>query len=362
MDSLVPRYKYSESWGRTKSYFVKLEAIRHYLMGTRVIVIDPQNEYRAITESLGGQFINLSSNSKDRINPLEITADVELEEDARSFLSTKIMDVFLIIQVMLGKDKKLSANEKRAILYAIQKMYERFGITDAGYQMNAEDELVINEEFIMVGNSSQKMPTLSDLDTSMREIKDSSEIAKELEPFVNGVMDLFNGETNVDLNNDFVVFGIRDLEQSMTDLAMFICLEFIWNKIKSGDKKRRLIIVDEAWIMLKNESSGRFLEKVAKTARKFNAGLSIVSQNVRDFMENGGESIISNTSMQILLKQNPNELHYLEAVLGITESEKGLLRTAERGEALMYVGQNKTLVKISANDFEHQLCISGAEE
>lgn len=348
--------------GAGKSYFVKLEAIRHYLMGTKVIVIDPQNEYKGITDALGGQFINLSGNSKDRINPLEINADVELEDDARSFLSTKIMDVFLIVQVMLGKDKKLNANEKRAILFGIQKMYERFGITESGYQMNAEDELVIDEEFITVGSSNQKMPTLSDLDTALREIKESSEIAKELEPFVTGVMNLFNGETNVDLNNDFVAFGIRDLEQSMTDVAMFICLEYIWNKIKSGDKKRRLIIVDEAWIMLKNESSGRFLEKVAKTARKFNAGLSLISQNVKDFMENGGENIISNTAMQILLKQNPNELHYLEEVLGITESEKGLLRTAERGEALMYVGQNKTLVKIKANPFEHQLCISGPEE
>ncbi|MED2737522.1 VirB4-like conjugal transfer ATPase, CD1110 family [Bacillus toyonensis] len=348
--------------GAGKSYFVKLEAIRHYLMGTKVIVIDPQNEYKAITHALGGQFINLSAHSKDRINPLEISTNVQLEDDSRSFLSTKVMDVFLMIQVMLGKDKKLTPNEKRAILFGIQRMYERFGITDAGIVKDDEDELVIDEEFITVGSTTQKMPVLSDLDTSLREIKDSSEIAKELEPFVTGVMNLFNGETNVDLNNDFVVFGIRDLEQSMTDIAMFICLEYIWNKIKLGDKKRRLIVVDEAWIMLKNESSGRFLEKVAKTARKFNAGLSIISQNVRDFMENGGESIISNTSMQILLKQNPNELHYLEEVLGITESEKGLLRTADRGEALMYVGQNKTLVKIEANEFEHQLCISGAEE
>lgn len=263
---------------------------------------------------------------------------------------------------MLGKDKTLNANEKRAILYGIQKMYERFGITENGYEVNAEDELVIDEEFLTVGSSTQKMPTLSDLDSALREIQESAEIAKELEPYINGVMNLFNGETNVDLNNDFVVFGIKDLEQSMTDIAMFICLEYIWNKIKSGDKKRRIIVVDEAWIMLKNESSARFLEKVAKTARKFNCGLSIISQNVRDFMENGGESIISNTAMQILLKQNPNELHYLEAVLGISESEKGLLRTADRGEALMYVGQNKTLVKITANEMEHQLCISGAEE
>lgn len=348
--------------GSGKSYFCKLEAIRHYLMGTKVIIIDPQNEYYGLTQAMGGQFINLSASSKDRINPLDISVDVGLEDGERSFLSTKVMDVFLITQVMLGKDRKLTANEKRALLYSIQRMYARFGITESGWEVKEEDELLINEDFIMVGSSNQRMPTLSDLDTAMRENKDSMEVAKELEPFITGVMNLFNGETNVDLTNDFITFGIRDLEESMTDVAMFICLEFIWNKIKSGDRKRRLIVVDEAWIMLKNESSGRFLEKVAKTARKFNAGLSIISQNVRDFMENGGQSIISNTSMQILLRQNPNELSYLENALGITESEKSLLRTADRGEALMYVGQNKTLVSIRANEFEHWLCVSGAEE
>lgn len=348
--------------GSGKSYFCKLEAIRHYLMGTKVIIIDPQNEYYDLTKAMGGQFINLSSSSKDKINPLDISADVGLEDGERSFLTTKVMDVFLITQVMLGKERRLSANEKRAILYSIQRMYARFGITENGLELQDEDELLINEDFIMVGNSSQSMPTLSDLDTALREHKDSMEVAKELEPFITGVMNLFNGETNVDLTSDFITFGIRDLEESMTDIAMFICLEFIWNKIKSGDRKRRLIVVDEAWIMMQNESSGRFLEKVAKTARKFNAGLSIISQNVRDFMENGGQSIISNTSMQVLLKQNPNELAYLEEALGITESEKSLLRTAERGEALMFVGQNKTLVSIQANNFEHWLCVSGAEE
>lgn len=348
--------------GSGKSYFVKLEAIRNYLMGTSVIVLDPENEYKNLCQSMGGQFVNLSGSSKDRLNPLEIYENTKVEENERDYLSTKIMDVFSIIQVMLGKDRKLSANEKRAILYGIQKMYERFGITGEGFKVSEEDQLTLNEDFITLGNASQKMPTLSDLDSSLREIRESAEIAKELEPFISGVMDLFNGETNVDLNNDFVVFGIKDLEQSMTDIAMFICLEFIWNKIKAGDLKRRLIVVDEAWILLKNPASAAFLEKVAKRARKFMAGLSLVTQNVRDFMENGGQTIISNTSMQILLKQNPNELHYLEEALGITASEQVLLKTANRGEALMFVGQNKTLVKVIANEYEHELCVSGVQQ
>jgi type IV secretory pathway VirB4 component len=167
---------------------------------------------------------------------------------------------------------------------------------------------------------------------------------------------MFNGETNVDLDNDFIVFGIKDLEEGMKDLAMFISLEYIWNKIKSGDKKKRLIIVDEAWMLMKNQSSALFLEKVAKTARKFNTGLSLVSQNVEDFMVNGGEKIISNMSMQILLRQNPKELEYLAKALGISESEQMILRTLDIGEALIYAGQNKTLVKIVSNEFEHELC------
>jgi type IV secretory pathway VirB4 component len=342
--------------GAGKSYAVKLEAIRYFLMGTKIIIIDPQKEYMKITEELGGQYINLNSSSKDHINPLDIYEGTELEEDQKDFLTSKIIDVYSMIQVMLGNQRKITSSEMKILLQALQEMYSKYGITRRGFE-TVDDEF-FDEEFISVGNSRQLMPTLTDLDTALKETSSGEglKLAQELEPYTLGIMSMFNGETNVDLDNDFIVFGIKDLEDGMKDIAMFIALEYIWNKVKSADKKRRLIIVDEAWIMMKNESSAKFLEKVAKTARKFDTGLSVVSQNVKDFMENGGENIILNTSMQVLLRQNPKELDYLVDSLGISESEKIILRTLDTGEALIYAGQNKTLVKIVSNDFEHYLC------
>jgi type IV secretory pathway VirB4 component len=342
--------------GAGKSYTVKLEAIRYFLMGTKIIIIDPQKEYLKLTEELGGQYINLNSSSKDRINPLDVYEKTELEEDQKDFLTSKIIDVYSMIQVMLGNQRKITSSEMKILLQALQEMYSKYGITRQGFE-NIEEEF-IDDEFISVGNSRQLMPTLTDLDTALKETSsvEGLKLAQELEPYTLGIMSMFNGETNVDLDNDFIVFGIKDLEDGMKDIAMFIALEYIWNKVTSADKQRRLIIVDEAWMMMKNESSAKFLEKVAKTARKFGTGLSVVSQNVKDFMENGGENIILNTSMQILLRQNPKELDYLVDSLGISESEKVILRTLDTGEALIYAGQNKTLVKIVSNDFEHFLC------
>jgi type IV secretory pathway VirB4 component len=344
--------------GAGKSYTVKLEAIRYFLMGTKIIIIDPQKEYKKTAEQLGGQYIDLNSYSGDRINPLDIYAHAELEDDTKSFLQAKIMDVFLMVQSMLGKQRILNRMEIKMLFTAIEDMYSKFGITRDGVEVVQEEDFLLDEDFISVGTGRQVMPTLSDLDNSLKEVggKEGLEIAQELEPYTLGVMNMFNGETNVDLDNDFIVFGIKDLEEGMKDLAMFISLEYIWNKIKSGDKKKRLIIVDEAWMLMKNQSSALFLEKVAKTARKFNTGLSLVSQNVEDFMVNGGEKIISNMSMQILLRQNPKELEYLAKALGISESEQMILRTLDIGEALIYAGQNKTLVKIVSNEFEHELC------
>lgn len=347
--------------GAGKSYTVKLEIIRYFLMGTKIIVIDPQGEYKKITSELGGQYIELSSYSKDVLNPLDVYENAGLEEDGKSFLTTKVMDVLLMIRVMLGSERKLTNTEGRVILNAVQNMYARFGITVEGITKE-NDDFFLDKEFITVGSEKQRMPTLSDLDTALKEMgEEGILIAQDLEPYVTGVMNIFNGETNVNLDNNFIVFGIKDLEEGLKDIAMFISLEYIWNRVKAGDLQRRLIVVDEAWMLMKNKASASFLEKVARTARKFNAGLSVISQNVKDFIDNGGEAIITNTSMQVLLRQKPKELGALEEALGITESEKMLLRTADIGEAIIYAEQNKTSVKIVANAFEDYLCNSNAE-
>ena len=349
--------------GAGKSYFVKLEAIRYLSLGTKIIIIDPQGEYERIAKMLGGEYINLSATSKDRINPLEINFHVEEEEDGRDFLTTKSLDILSIIEVMLGSTRELKAADKRELLQAIEEMYRGFGITRDNRFKKEEEEIIIDGDMFTIGNKKQTMPTLSDLNNALRaQGKTGVNIADDLEPYINGFMNLFNGETNVDINNDLIVFGIKDLERNLAELAMFICLEFIWNKVKSGDKKKRIVVVDEAWMMMKKESTAEFLVRVAKTARKFNAGLSIISQNVKDFYERGGEAIISNTSMQILLKQHPNEIKYVAEMFNLSESEQNLLRTAQRGEALIYAGENRTMVQVESNEYEHVLCTTSRIE
>lgn len=349
--------------GAGKSYFVKLEAIRYLSMGSKIIIIDPQGEYERIARMLGGEYINLSATSKDRVNPLEINFNVEEEEDGRDFLTTKTLDILSIIEVMLGSTRDLKAAEKREILQSIEEMYRGFNITRDNKFKKEEEDVILDGDMFTIGNKTQTMPTLSDLNNALRgQGKTGVAIADDLDPYINGFMNLFNGETNVDINNDLIVFGIKDLERNLAELAMFICLEFIWNKVKSGDKKKRVIVIDEAWMMMRKDSTAEFMIRVAKTARKFNAGLSIISQNVKDFYDKGGEAIISNTSMQILLKQHPNEIKYVTEMFNLSESEQNLLRTAQRGEALIFAGENRTMVMVESNEYEHALCTTDPNE
>lgn len=337
--------------GAGKSYFVKLEAIRSMAIGTNIIIIDPQGEYKSIAEAVGGQYIKLSASSKDRINPLDLQFAGE-EEDGTNFLTQKILDVYSIIEVMIRK--KLSARERKVVLNALEDTYRKFGITRDSRSVETNNYME-GERFQLQG-TKKNMPTLSDLERSLRKYNEGIPISDELDPYINGFLNLFNGETNINANSRFIVFDIKDMEKELAELAMFIVLEFIWGQIKSGDMKRRLLVVDEAWMLMSNEQSADYVVRVAKTARKFNAGLSIISQQARDFLTNGGEGIIGNTSMQILLRQHPNDIKAVAEMFNLSGSEQSLIRTAEKGEALIFAGGNHTAVQVVSHDFEHIIC------
>lgn len=346
--------------GAGKSYFVKLEAIRYMSLGAEVIIIDPQGEYERIAKALGGQHIKLSTTSQDKINPLDITSTVE-EESGQNFLSQKMMDVYSIIEVMINKE--LNATQRKVLLSAIEKAYEKYDISrhDKGslYSKNhAEDN------FFQLEGSKKKMPTLSDLDAALRAMgRDGIDIAEELSPYVgDGVMNIFDGETNVDLNAKFTVFDIKDMEKQLADLGMFIVLEYVWNKIKLGDGKRRMLVIDEAWMLMQNQQSLDYVNRVARTARKFNAGLSIITQQVGDFVKYGGDSIIGNAQMHVLLKQSKSDLKEVSDQFGLSKSEESFLKTASPGEALIYAGGNHTAVQVVSHQFEHILCTTKQSE
>lgn len=343
--------------GMGKSYFVKLEALRSMALGTNIIIIDPEGEYKNIAEAVGGQYIKLSANSKDTINPLDLQFAGE-EEDGVNFLTQKILDVYSIIEVMLKR--KLNARERKIVLNALEDTYRKFGITRDSKSVLTEN-FIEGEKFQLSG-TKKTMPTLSDLDKALRKYEEGIHISDELEPYVNGFLGLFNGVTNINPESRFIVFDIKEMENELAELAMFIVLEFIWGKIKTGDMKRRLLVVDEAWRLMNNPQSADYVIRVAKTARKFNAGLSIISQQAGDFLTNGGSGIIGNTSMQILLKQHPNDIKVVAEMFNLSGAEVSLIRNAEKGEALIFAGGNHTAVQVVSHDFEHIICSTDPED
>ena len=344
--------------GAGKSYFVKLEAIRYMSLGTNVMIIDPQGEYRRIAEVLGGQYIKLSSTSEDRINPLDLQMSSAEEDDGKNFLTQKILDVYSIIEVMLRR--KLTSRERKVLLNALEDTYRRYNITRD--KTSVEEEAFVAEDYFQLKKQSKKMPILSDLEKALRRYEEGTVIADDLDPYVNGFLNLFNGETTINPDATFMVLDISEMEKELSDVAMFIVLEFLWGKIKSGDRKRRLLIVDEAWMMMNNPQSAEFLVRVAKTARKFYAGLTMISQQAGDFLANGGEAIIGNTSMQVLLRQHTNDIKRVAQMFGLSESEINILRNAAKGEALIFAGGNHTAVHVVSHELEHILCSTDPSE
>ncbi|WP_255301981.1 MULTISPECIES: VirB4 family type IV secretion system protein [Bacillus cereus group] len=360
--SLVP-FKYRETEGLKtagKSFFVKLESIRYMGLGANVIIVDPNGEYRRLVDTYGGQYIRLASGSKHKINPLDV--EIVEEEEGKNFLVEKILGVVSIIEVMIGR--KLNARQKKILLDATEETYKKFGITrnkESLFKEDVDDEYV-SAPLFELDAGTKKMPTLSDLEGTLRQRgEDAVNLADELEPYTSGVLSLFNGETNVDLESNLIVFDTKDMEKELADLAMFITLEFIWNKIKRNDGKRRLLIVDEAWQLMRNEQSATYLIGVAKIARKFNAGLSIISQNVEDFLKNNGEGIITNAEMKVLLRQSNADINKLAQLFGMSASEQGFVRSAGKGEALLFLGGNRTAVQVIADELEFLLCDTSPE-
>lgn len=342
--------------GYGKSYTVKLEATRMMMMGTEIMVIDPEGEYADLAEAKGGQQVRVSSNSPHRINPLEIHGTVE--EEGTDFLTQKILDVYSILEVMLNR--KFETFERRVVLQALENTYEQFGITRDNKQLKTNS--FVKGEVFNLGGTRKQMPTLSHLGINLRKYKEGIMIAEELDPFINGVLKIFNGETNVDTESSFLVFNTKETERALESVAMFIILEFIWNKIKSGDGRRRMLIVDEAWSYMKNAQTADYLIRVAKRSRKWNAGLSIITQQAEDFLVNGGEGIIASCATKILLRQDKSALPLVKEKFGLSANEEYYLKTFDRGQALIFADGKKTAIRVIASDLEHMMCSTDEED
>jgi conjugal transfer ATP-binding protein TraC len=343
--------------GAGKSFTVKLEALRSMMFGTEVFIIDPENEYQRMAEAVGGAYVRLSLNSATRINPFDLPAVVDSEE-ADNALRSNLITLHGLLRLMMGGAQAqmlggqamlapaLSPVEESDLDAALIDTYAKAGITN--------DPLTHNSP----------PPTISDLyDTLLHMGGTGPQLAQRLRKYTTGTFaGIFSQQSNIDINNPLVVFNIRDLEDELRPVAMYIVLNFIWNKTKS-DKKKRILIVDEAWQLMKYEDSANFLFSLAKRARKYNLGITTITQDVEDFMGSRmGRAIVANASMQILLKQSPSAVDVLSDVFKLTSEEKKRLSQFPVGQGLFFAGQNHVHIQIAASPTETGLITTNPEQ
>ena len=333
--------------GAGKSFTVKLEALRSMMVGTEVLIIDPENEYQKLCDAVGGSYIRLSLNSDVRINPFDLPKVID-SEDAEDALRANLVTLHGLFRLMLGGSQigpngqtapALTANEEADLDQALIDTYARAGITS--------DPLT----------HQSTPPTIANFyDTLLHMGGTGPELAGRLRKYTTGTFaGIFSQQSNVDINNQMVVFNIRDLEDELRPVAMYIVLSHIWNIVRAQQKKR-LLIVDEAWQLMEFEDSANFLFSRAKRARKYYLGLTTITQDVEDFMSTKmGRAIVANSSMQLLLKQSSSAVDVLSDVFKLTEEEKKRLANFPVGQGLFFAGQNHVHIQIIASDTEERL-------
>ncbi len=332
--------------GAGKSYAAKLEIIRSLMFGIDVLVIDPENEYKMLAESMAGSFFNIGLTSENHVNPLEIPVIPE-DEDPAEVLRSHIVNLIGLLKLMLGT----VTNEEDAILdRAITETY-------------ASREIVPGKDF-----TKAQPPLLEDLETVLYNMEGGRGLSERLYKFTKGSFAGFvNQPTNIDIKNRLIVFSMRDLEEGLRPIAMYIILNFIWNLIRAK-LKRRIMIIDEAWVMMKHPDSAAFLFGLVKRARKYYLGVTTITQEVEDFLHSEyGRPIITNSSLQLLLKQapGPSGIDIVAKTFDLTDAEKSLLLEAgpkANVSGLFFAGLKHIAIKIVPSYFEHHIITTNPEE
>ena len=328
--------------GAGKSFAVKLEALRSLMFGTEVIVIDPENEYRTLCDAVGGSFLHLSLTSDTHVNPFDIPRAVDSEE-ADNALQANIIMLHGLLRLMMGE---MNPAEESDLDIALINTYAQKGITNDPLTHNAEP------------------PVMIDLYNTLNEMGGNGPaLAARLRRFTEGTFSgIFSQPSNVKLDSQFVVFNIRDLEDELRPIGMYIVLNYIWNKVKSESKKR-ILIVDEAWQMMQYQDSAMFMFSIAKRARKYFLGLTTISQDVEDFLSTRlGRAIVNNSSLQLLLKQNPAAVDIVADTFKLTSEEKKRLSQFPVGEGLFFAGLSHIILRIIASPTEEELITTNPQD
>ena len=327
--------------GAGKSYMIKLEVMRSLMMGTDIIVIDPENEYKELCDNSGGQYVAFGYGEASKINPFDLSL---AEEEGENALNTKVLSLHKLLKVMLGKMDPL---EESIMDKAMMEAYRSKGITPDPSTQNKEPPLIEDLYKALIGMEDEKAKAL----------------AARLEKYIKGSFaGIFNQKTTVNLTNKLVVFGIRNLEDSLRPVAMQIVLDYIWTIVKKTLKKR-ILVVDEAWYLMKHDDSAEFLRGIVKRGRKYYLGVTTITQDVDDFLKTDyGKEIVTNSSIQILLKQHSAAIDQIGEVFYLSEGEKQLLLSAGKGEGIFFAGQNHVAIRVIASADEHRLITSNPAE
>jgi conjugal transfer ATP-binding protein TraC len=314
--------------GSGKSYATKVEILRQLMQGTKVIVIDPEREYKLLTESVGGTYIKLSAKSKEKVNPFDLATTFH----SRSDLSEHAQDLTEVISLMA---EGLSSREKAAVDKAILKIYKAAKTTQ---------------------------PLLEDLYAVLHKLG-QLKLCERLEKYISGSLaDVFNAQTNIRLDNRLVIFDIKDLPESLRQIMMLIISNFVQNQVKALPEKR-LLIIDEGWLLLEHEESARFVSGLVRRARKYYLGVSIISQQANDFLKSDyGRAIASQSALRILMRQDTTTIKNVVSEFNLSEYEASFLLTCERGDALIIADQNHVAVKVVASEKEHPLITTNPAE
>jgi conjugal transfer ATP-binding protein TraC len=314
--------------GSGKSYATKVEILRQLMQGTKVIVIDPEREYKLLSESVGGSYIKLSAKSRQKINPFDLATTYHSKTD----LSEHTQDLTEVISLMA---EGLNAREKAGVDKAILKIYKK---------------------------AKAKPPLLSDLYLELDTLG-CEKLCERLEKYITGSLkSVFNSQTNIELDNRLVVFDIKDLPESLRQIMMLIISNFVQNQVKAKPQKR-LLVIDEGWLLLQHEESARFISGLVRRARKYYLGVSIISQQANDFLKNDyGRAIASQSSLRILMRQDTTTIKNVVSEFNLSEYEENFLLTSDKGDALIIADQNHVAVKVVASDKEHPLITTNPAE
>jgi conjugal transfer ATP-binding protein TraC len=327
--------------GAGKSYTIKLEIMRQFMLGAEVIVIDPEGEYETLTPALGGEVVEFSSNSEVKINPFDLS---DVYEEGENELGLKILSLHGLLKIITGE---LDAEHDAILDRALIETYRSKGITTDPATQKKQPPLMEDLYKTLLGMENQP----------------ARELAYTLEKFIKGsASGIFNQQSNFEINNPLTVFSIRNLEEALRPVAMHIILDFVWTKVKRSLKKR-ILILDEGWYMMKYQDSASFVYSIAKRARKYFLGMTTATQDVEDFLKNEyGKAVLTNSSIQVLLKQGTAEVDMITDTFYLSEGEKALLLSADVGEGLFFAGQNHVAMKVFAAPFENELITSNPME